>query len=64
MGVKSDGLADVYWFEVTGLHALVDTFGEDSSVVSTAKASLASSLLLLSDVFATLYDDKVYHLLH
>ncbi|KAL1123551.1 hypothetical protein AAG570_002628 [Ranatra chinensis] len=59
MGIKSDGIPDLYWFNLPGLHTLIDTYGEDSKQVLEAKRFLASSVLLLSDIFGTVYDEKV-----
>ncbi|BET01969.1 Renin receptor-like protein [Nesidiocoris tenuis] len=54
-----DGVPDLYWFSVPGLHALVDTYGAHSKQVEEAKRLLSSSVLLLSEVMSTSYNDKV-----
>ncbi|XP_014279995.1 ATPase H(+)-transporting accessory protein 2 [Halyomorpha halys] len=58
-GVNVDGLPDIHWFTVPGLHNLVDMYGITSKQVLEAKRLISSSVLLLSEVFTTAYDDKV-----
>uniref|UniRef100_T1I118 Renin receptor n=1 Tax=Rhodnius prolixus TaxID=13249 RepID=T1I118_RHOPR len=58
-GVVNDGVPDVHWFTVPGLHSLIDTYGGQSKQVNEAKRLLSSSILLLSEVFNTAYNDKV-----
>lgn len=58
-GVNVDGLPDIHWFTVPGLHSLVDMYGITSKQVLEAKRLISSSILLLSEVFTTAYDDKV-----
>ncbi|KAK9505003.1 hypothetical protein O3M35_009158 [Rhynocoris fuscipes] len=58
-GVTNDGVPDAYWFSVPGLRPLIDTYGAKSKQVIEAKRLLSSSILLLSEVFNTAYNDKV-----
>lgn len=58
-GVVLDGLPDLHWISVPGLHSLVDMYGSDSKQVLEGKRLLSSSILLFSEVFATAYNDKV-----
>nr|ATU82705.1 venom renin-receptor-like protein 1 [Pristhesancus plagipennis] len=58
-GVINDGVPDAHWFSVPGLHALIDTYGAESKQVIEAKRLLSSSILLLSEVFNSAYNDKV-----
>lgn len=58
-GVVNDGVPDAHWFTAPGLHSLIDTYGGQSKQVNEAKRLLSSSILLLSEVFNTAYNDKV-----
>uniref|UniRef100_A0A0A9YKL4 Renin receptor n=1 Tax=Lygus hesperus TaxID=30085 RepID=A0A0A9YKL4_LYGHE len=58
-GLSNNGVPDLHWFSVPGIHALVDTYGVHSKQVEEAKRLLSSSTLLLSEVFNTAYNDKV-----
>ncbi|XP_014239511.1 renin receptor [Cimex lectularius] len=58
-GLSNDGIPDVHWITVPGLHTLIDTYGLHSKEVEEAKRVLSSSVLLLSEVFNTAYNDKV-----
>lgn len=58
-GVTLDGIPDLHWVSVPGLHTLVDIYGPTSKQVLEGKRLLSSSILLFSEVVATAYNDKV-----
>lgn len=61
-GVVIDGLPDVHWFVVSGLHLLVDLYGEESKTVVEAKRLLINSIVRLSQAFETAYSRRVLNL--
>lgn len=58
-GVIEDGLPDLYWFSLTGLHPLVDIYGDDSNIAAEAKELLTCAIQDMKDTFEKLYKKKV-----
>lgn len=54
-----DGVPDVYWIVVTGVHPLIDKYGAKSKQVFEAKQLLDASLQRLTEAFDTAYKSKV-----
>ncbi|XP_056630060.1 ATPase H(+)-transporting accessory protein 2 [Diorhabda sublineata] len=57
--ITKDNVPDVFWFEVSGLHALIDLYGDNSTQVIEAKQILNEVILRLNTAFVKLYDGFV-----
>lgn len=57
--ITKDYVPDVYWFEVSALHALKDLYGENSTQVLEAKQLLNEAISRLNTAFVKLYDGYV-----
>ncbi|GLV43738.1 steamer duck [Carabus blaptoides fortunei] len=55
---KKDNARDVYWFILSGLHAVSDLHGDNSSETIEAKQLLVQTLSKLNDAFKKAYGDK------
>lgn len=49
----------MFWYKVSGLHALSDLHGENSTSTKKAKLLLNKALQKLSDAYKKAYDGKV-----
>lgn len=57
--VSRDGMPDVYWFVLSGLHAVVDFHGPDSATTLEAKKLLKNTINKLNDAFVSAYNGRV-----
>ncbi|XP_075220823.1 ATPase H(+)-transporting accessory protein 2 [Lycorma delicatula] len=57
--VNNDGIPDIYWIVVPGLHPLIDRYGSKSKPVFEAKKLINASLQKLTAAFKKAYDSKV-----
>ncbi|XP_072378410.1 ATPase H(+)-transporting accessory protein 2 [Diabrotica undecimpunctata] len=57
--IKRDSIPDLYWFEVSSLHAVSDLYGENSTQVLEAKQLLNEVILRLNSAFNKLYNGYV-----
>lgn len=57
--IKRDNVRDVYWFQLTSLHALSDFHGENSTETVEAKQLLNEAVLKLNAAFTKAYDGFV-----
>lgn len=58
-GVPVDGLPDLYWFNLRGLHPIIDIYGENSNTATEAKQMVASTIQQTKEVFDESYQNKV-----
>lgn len=58
-GVVLDGLPDIHFVVVSGLHLLVDLYGEESKMVVEAKRLLNTAIIRLNQAFEAAYSGKV-----
>uniref|UniRef100_A0A1B6IAR2 Renin receptor n=1 Tax=Homalodisca liturata TaxID=320908 RepID=A0A1B6IAR2_9HEMI len=61
-GVPADGLPDVFFFNVKGLHPVIDIYGENSNTVTEAKNLVISTVQQLKEVFEQAYQNKTLFL--
>lgn len=59
LGNAHDGLPDLYWIVLRGLHAVSDRHGADSAVTREAKQLVSDAANVLSQAFSTVYDGRV-----
>lgn len=57
--VTSDGIPDVYWFVLRGLHAVWDLHGDESLATEEAKQLLQDRINQMNGVFKKAYDGSV-----
>lgn len=57
--VSPNGVPDIFWIVVPGLHPLADKYGPESKPVHEAKRLLADVLVQITDVFEEIYSGKV-----
>lgn len=57
--VTHDGIPDVYWFVLRGLHGVLDLHGEESLATEEAKQILINNIDDLTAAFSTVYDGHV-----
>lgn len=57
--IKKDNARDVYWFVLSGLHAVSDLHGDNSSETIEAKQLLVQTLAKLNDAFKKVYGGNV-----
>lgn len=54
-----DSKADVYWFVVSGLRPVIDTYGKGSATSNEARALLNDAINDVSKSFVNVYNDRV-----
>nr|XP_018914112.1 PREDICTED: renin receptor [Bemisia tabaci] len=57
--ISPNGVPDIFWIVVPGLHPLADKYGSESKPVHEAKRLLADVLVQITDVFEEIYSGKV-----
>lgn len=57
--VKRDYKIDVYWFKISGLHAVSDLHGENSTSTKEAKQILTEAILKLNEAYKRAYNGAV-----
>lgn len=57
-GVPVDGLPDLFYLNLGGLHPIVDIYGENSDSTIEAKDLVVSAIKRTKEVFERLYNDK------
>lgn len=57
--IQRDYVPDIYWFKVTGLHAIVDLYGANSTQAKEAKILLNHAILKLNTAFSKAYKGSV-----
>lgn len=59
LGVAHDGLPDLYWIVLRGLHAVSDRHGAQSPATREAKKIVAEAVNALSQAFEKVYEGRV-----
>ncbi|XP_034256114.1 ATPase H(+)-transporting accessory protein 2 [Thrips palmi] len=59
LGNAHDGLPDLYWIVLRGLHAVSDRHGADSPTTLEAKQLVSDAANVLSQAFTSVYDGRV-----
>ena len=59
LGIAHDGLPDLYWIVLRGLHAVSDRHGIDSPVTREAKQLVSEAASALSRALSNVYDGRV-----
>lgn len=59
LGAVRDGLPDLYWIVLRGLHAVSDRHGADSPATREAKQLVSDAASALSRAFSNAYDGRV-----
>ncbi|KAK9872633.1 hypothetical protein WA026_018766 [Henosepilachna vigintioctopunctata] len=57
--VQADGIPDFYWFKVSGLHPLIDYYGDNSTEAKEARKLLNEAILQLSNALKKAYKGAV-----
>ncbi|XP_054269657.1 ATPase H(+)-transporting accessory protein 2-like isoform X2 [Macrosteles quadrilineatus] len=57
-GVPLDGLPDLYWLNLRGLHPIVDIYGDNSEAANEAKNMVVSAIDRTKEVFERAYNNK------
>lgn len=58
-GTSHDGLPDLYWIVLRGLHAVADRHTAEAAAVKEAKDIVSDAARALSDAFSAVYDGRV-----
>lgn len=59
LGIAHDGLPDLYWIVLRGLHAVSDRHGADAPATREAKQLVSEAASALSRAFSNVYDGRV-----
>lgn len=58
-GIPTGGLPDLYWFDLKGLHPIIDLYGESSNTAVEATELVISASQQIKAVFDEAYQNKV-----
>lgn len=59
LGAAHDGLPDLYWIVLRGLHAVSDRHTAEAAAVREAKEVVSDAARALSQAFTNVYDGRV-----
>lgn len=57
--IKADSVSDVYWFVVSGLRPVLDSYGKESKAAKEGLALLKTTVQDISKAFRKQYNDAV-----